>query len=233
VGNNSEGIYGGYTYITASGTIAHSRNVGSVWGSIAVTGLNWVFNPETKAYFITADSVTGSGTFSPKISMDGTYSTAGSSSSGAFGPLKYSADNALAVSQASVATTWSADGTIGFGASQVSIDSKGVLTGNTSSDSLGMCKLSGSVLLSQPGSAKNLYAFTLNAVNSATGSQKACALDTLSPYVGLGAITFRSAGIWVSNGYFRNLSFLVKSGNGATWNMSFQAIRPIVDPKGF
>jgi len=218
VGGN-EGIYEsmfGYTYVGVDGSIARKFTVGSLFGSIAVTGLNWVFNAGTEFLFVTASPTTGSGTFTPKTSMDGTYANGGGSPA-SFGPVSYSTANALAVSQASVAGTWTASDTLGIGIS-LTVDPSGAFTGTTSGVQIGSCTLSGTVALSEPGTAKNMYGLTLNAVNAAASpsASDACKLETTGSYTGPSAIVFLPAGIYTSNGYFRYLSFLARTSTGAT-----------------
>ncbi len=218
VGNDSEGVYVtllGLAYVGADGTIARQFNVGSLWGSINVTGLNWTFNPDTTFYFVDASPVTGSGTFSPKASMDGTYAY-GSNGSSAFGPLRYAVENALAVSQDSVVGKWAnADTSFGIGIS-IEVDAKGAFTGTTSGVQVGSCSISGTVAQAQPGTSKNMYGVTMKAVNTGTDTKTACQLKTMLPYTGPAVISLAPAGNFDSNGYLRGISFLVKSGAGAT-----------------
>lgn len=218
VGNDSEGVYvtlRGLTYVGADGAIARQFNVGSLWGSIKVAGLNWTFNPDTTFYFVDASPVTGSGTFSPKVSMDGTYAY-GSGGSSAFGPLRYAVENALAVSQDSVAGKWANTDT-SFGISvSIEVNAKGAYTGTTTGAQVGNCSISGTVAQAQPGTSKNMYGLTMQAVNVGTDTQTACQLNTTLPYAGPAVISLVSAGNFDSNGYFRGISFLVKSGAGAT-----------------
>jgi hypothetical protein len=198
----------GFAYVGNDGSLARQLVVGSLWGSIAVTGSNWVFNPDTVVDFISAEAVTGSGTFSPKVSMDGTYSVGGGSSR-AFGPLTYSSANALAVNQSSVAGTWVSDASSGIGVS-ITVDATGAFTGSTSGAQIGVCNVSGTLTLAQPGTAKNAFIATLNAVNAATGNQTACQLQTSPSYVGPSAIVFLPAGNFVGNGYFRSIAMTIR-----------------------
>jgi hypothetical protein len=222
VGNGSEGVYEsmfGYTYVSGAGDIARQMVVGTIWGSVSITGTNWLFNPETRQYFIGASPVTGSGTFSSRLSMDGSYAVSGGSTT-PWGPLAYSSANALAVAQGSVAGTWANTDTGGIGMS-ITVDAAGVFTGRTSGSRIGVCTVTGSVLLSQPGTAKNLYTLTLQAVNAAATGEPACALDSV-PYAGSSAIVFSPAGNFASNGYFRSLSLLIRSANGATLSLGMR-----------
>jgi len=75
-GNDSEGIYGSllnFGFVGADGTVAAKLVVGTLWGSIKVTGRDWSFNPDTQYYYMNVSPVTGSGTFVPKKTMSGTY----------------------------------------------------------------------------------------------------------------------------------------------------------------
>ncbi|WP_218509628.1 hypothetical protein [Variovorax sp. dw_308] len=213
VGVNGEGIYEdmwGFTLVGAQGSLVRRGLLDWTWGSISVTGgSNWVFNGDTRSLgFIDEPVIKGSGTFSAKASMDGSYARDGRSSQ-AWGPLKYSNANALAVSQQSVAGKW------GVSESNVTvsikIDEKGVLTGTTGGSEFGTCKLWGTLLQSEPKTAKNMYDLTLNTANAATGTQKACELDTAGDYAGPSAIYLTGAGDYVGNGYFRSLVMIAKS----------------------
>lgn len=219
VGNDSEGIYAagvrGLAFVGADGSIARSFTVGTLWGSLKLTGLDWSFNPDTEFSFLSVSQATGSGTFAPKKTMNGTYAY-GTRDPADFGPLTYTIENALAVSQASVVGTWSNnDSSLGV---TVRVDDKGVFTGTTSGAEVGQCTLSGTVALAQPGSAKNMYELKLKAVNAAMASKDDCELTlaTAGSYVGPAAIGLVPAGVFESNGYFRSLMFLIRSNTGAT-----------------
>lgn len=198
--------------IGADAKFSRPRAVGLFVGSLVVNGANWTFGSDTSAYAITKQPVTGSGTFSAKTSMDGTYSVAGSSSS-AWGPLDYNAANALAVSQASVSGRWATTST-GFNLS-IDVGSTGAFTGATSGNQIGACNITGQVRLATPGSAKNFYVVTLRSTNAASGSEPACKLAAAATYTGPAAIVFRPAGTWTTNGYFRQLTWVVSTADGA------------------
>lgn len=222
VGNGSEGIYEdmfGYSYLSGTGVLARQMIAGTIWGSVSVTGANWVFNSDARQYFIDASLVTGSGTFSSKVSMNGSYAINGGGTI-PWGPLAYSNANALAVTQGSVAGTWANTGSAGVGMS-ITVDATGAFTGRTSGSRIGVCTVSGWVLLSQAGTAKNLYTVALSAVNAAATGETACELDPI-PYVGQSAIVFSPAGNYVSNGYFRSLSMLMRDANGATFSTTLR-----------
>lgn len=218
VGNDSEGIYVSLldlTLVGADGSIASKDHIGTMWGSIKVTGLDWSFNPETAYYFIDASPVTGSGTFTPKKTMNGNFSH-GNRESSAFGPRNYATENALAVSQDSVTGKWgNPDSNYGVGIS-IEVDATGAFTGTTAGVQVGNCAISGILAQAQPGTSKNMYGFKLNAVDGSTDGKNACKLKTDHSYLGPAAIVLVPAGSYDSNGYFRSIFFLVKTANGAT-----------------
>lgn len=218
VGNDSEGIYGSLvslTFVGADGSIATKFNVGTLWGSIKVAALDWSFNPDTLHYFVAASPVTGSGTFEAKKSMTGSY-VYGTRESMSLGPLGYAAENALAVSQDSVVGKWAnTDTSFGIAVS-IEVDAKGAFKGVTSGVQIGTCAISGTIAQAQAGTAKNMYGFSMTAVNAAAEKKDDCQLLTDLPYAGPAAIGLMPAGVYDSNGYFRSIMFLVKAGNGAT-----------------
>lgn len=214
VGSATEGIYEsrtGYTFISPKGDLARKDLVGWTWGSIAVSGNDWSFNPDTRSYFIGATPVTGSGTFTSKTSMDGTYSENGGASS-AWGPLKYSQSNALAITPNSLQGKWSVSDLPRNGM-WVEFDSNGVVSGATSGSQFGVCRLSGAAVQVEPGTAKNMFTLTMTAINAASSSEKSCALDTSLPYEGFAGVVLTPAGNYVQNGYFRTFAFHVKTPN--------------------
>jgi hypothetical protein len=144
--------------------------------------------------------------------MDGTYSK-NDGAPAAWGPLTYSLSNALAITPADLQGTWSASGTY---AMSFAVDANGGFSGVTSGSELGVCQLSGSLIQVTPGSAKNMFTLTMTAANAATGSDKACMLNTASSYAGLAAIVLTPAGIYQQNGYFRTIAFNAMTGNGAS-----------------
>ncbi|MDN8617324.1 hypothetical protein [Variovorax ginsengisoli] len=228
VGSASEGIYEslyGITFVGPTGQLVRRDLLNWVWGSIAVNGSNWSFNSDTRAIRSTSadQTVTGSGTFTPKKAMNGTYSLDGRPATD-WGPLTYSLANALAVTQESLAGKWATANSSTFNMS-IEVDATGSFTGTTSGSTIGVCSISGSAVQTQPGTAKNSYAMTLSAINAASSSQTACALDTTLPYTGPAGIVLTSAGIFVGNGYFRTLTFHAKSPNGALITSYLQKAR--------
>lgn len=218
VGNDSEGIYGSLLdlgFVGADGSVAAKFVVGTLWGSIKVSGLDWSFNPDTLYYFIDASPVTGSGTFVSKKSISGTYAY-GSREPSKFGPLGYAAENALAVSQDSVVGKWAnTDTTFGISVT-IEVDDRGAFTGKTVGLQIGTCSISGTIAQAQPGTSKNMYGLAMSAVNAATDAKDACKLRTDLPYKGPAAIGLVPAGNFDSNGFFRNIMFLIRTSDGAT-----------------
>ena len=217
-GNDSEGIYLSLldlALVGADGSIASRDAIGTLWGSIKVTGLDWSFNPDTEYYFIDASPVTGSGTFSPKKSMSGTY-TYGTHGPSTFGPMYYAAENALAVTQDSVVGQWAnTDSNFGVGVS-IDVDATGAFTGTTAGVQVGNCRISGTLAQAQPGTSKNMYGLRFTAVNASDDSKGACKLVTSLPYSGPAAILLMPAGTFDSNGYFRSVVFMARTATGAT-----------------
>ncbi|WP_431276017.1 hypothetical protein ACQ858_06995 [Variovorax ureilyticus] len=214
VGSGTDGIFesrAGYTFISPKGYFARKDLVDWIWGSITVSGDNWSFNPDTRSYFISATPVTGSGTFTSKTSMDGTYSKDGGASS-AWGPLKYSQSNALAITPKSLQGKWSVSD-LPRNDMWLEFDSNGVFSGASSGSQFGVCKLTGAATQVEPGTAKNMFYLEMTAINAATASEKACTLDTSLPYTGLAGVVLTPAGNYVQNGYFRTFAFHVKTPN--------------------
>ena len=209
----------GYTFVQKSGEIARQNLVGTIWGSISVSGLNWVMDAGTREYFIDSKVVTGSGTFSPGVSMDGTYASGGGSSS-AWGPLTFSSANRLAVTSQSVVGKWSSVKKDDVGMT-VDIDTAGNFKGKTSGATSGVCALTGDIHLTQPTTSKNLYTIRFGAVNAATGDEVACKLSTKN-YEGPAAIVQSAAGDFVSNGYFRALTMVTRTDTAATLSVTLR-----------
>lgn len=213
VGEIAEGIYEsdidrrfgtGYTFIGPDGTIALPLgDTDAIFGSVAVTGANWTFSPNTRQAYASGfgpASVKGSGTFSPKLSMQGKWG--GATESVEHGPLAYSPANALAVSQSSVAGTWTSN-SINYAAS-ITVDRNGAFRGTTDGRYTARCDISGSIEQFQPGTAKNMFKVSLWAPYSPY-----CILA--SSYTGLGGIALVADGSYT----IRRLRLLV--GNGRFW----------------
>jgi hypothetical protein len=213
VGEIGEGIYEGnigslfrtgYNFIGSDGTIAfRSSDFDAVFGSITTTGVNWTFDTSTRAAYASGFGpmpVKGSGTFSPKSSMQGKWTW--STELIELGPLTYSPANALAVSQASVAGTWIGDD-IYYGAS-ITVDEKGEFQGTTTGRYTAQCDISGTIKQAQPGTAKNMFKVSLS-----TPYSPYCNL--VSAYTGLGGVAHFADGSYK----VRRLRLLV--GNGRFW----------------
>ncbi|MBS0453006.1 MAG: hypothetical protein JSS14_17055 [Proteobacteria bacterium] len=83
--------------------------------------------------------------------------------------LKYDAANALAVTQESMAGTWSTTAVDGLEMS-IELDGKGTLTGRTTGFSIGKCSLSGTVVQTEPGTSRNLFNIDFTVINAASGN---------------------------------------------------------------
>lgn len=217
VGSDFEGIYEstfGYTFIGATGQLARKDILDWTWGSIEVTGLTWAFKSPTLSLSDKSEikTVIGAGTFSPKKSMDGSFTVDGGASR-PWGPLKYSAANALAVGQDNLKGKWSTESLTGIGMS-IEIDAHGFFTGTTSGTSVGVCNLTGAIAQQEPGTAKNMFYLRIEAINGASGTQKACVLDTELPYYGPAGIVLSAAGSFPQNGYWRNVAWHAITLNG-------------------
>lgn len=224
VGNDSEGIYASSTslaFVGADGSVATRFVVGALWGSLKVMGLDWSFKPDTLHYFVNESLVTGSGRFDAKKSMSGRYAY-GVRGETDFGPLGYTVENALAVSQDSVVGKWANTDTGSGIAVSIEVDAKGAFKGTTSGVQVGTCAISGTIAQTQAGTAKNMYGLSMAAVDAATEAKDACLLRTDLPYVGPAAIGLVPAGFFDNNGYFRSIIFLVKSGKGAMLSTSLR-----------
>ena len=152
--------------------------------------------------------MTGAGTFVARKSMDG-QSSAGGGSAQQWGPLTYSAENALAVDQGSIAGRWRLEDA-SKNVFAIEVDPAGAFTGATSGTTFGECRVTGKITHTAPQAAKNAYSVEFNAANAVEGSPN-CKLDTATAYGGLGAIVLYPAGTFVGNGYFRAFAFHAKS----------------------
>ena len=92
----------------------------------------------------------------------------------------YSIANARAADVASLQGRWSAEGIT------LNVAGDGVVTGTTTGDPRGYCSMSGKLTQTTPGSRKNLFVIELVLSNTATGTQKACTLESASR--GMGAV---------------------------------------------
>lgn len=218
-GNDSQGIYENarsYTFVTSAGRLMFKDTFRWVFGSVKVDGLNWSFVDPTMSLdsFGKLEAVKGSGSFDAKKEMKGEYTAGSSTLASTWGPLKYSAANALAVSQQDMAGKWSVDSGDGLGMS-IDIDASGTVTGTTAGREIGVCSLSGTLLQTEPLSLRNMFNLRVKAANAATGTEKACALDEVESYDGLAGVIFVPASVFESDGHFRTLAFHAGTPTGA------------------
>ncbi len=137
-------------------------------------------------------SLSGSGTFVPKTTLDGSY-TAGAATAKTFGPWSYQVANSLAVDSALLTGAWG--GYMSQIVGSITVASDRSFTGSTAPASpLGACALSGSFLPREPGTSKNNLAVTLKATNSATSGQTSCAMLPVQEGVGFVEVTQDTTG---------------------------------------
>lgn len=161
--------------------------------NLTVNGTTWSLNSginfNARTGFTTRiDS--GSGAYSAKQTLSGTMSQGGTASNFTW---TYNAENALSVTQDSVVGTWAttnASFTIG--------------TGGTVSGTLSGCNMSGTLLLSTPGSNQNMYDMTL-AASASTG----CKVPAGVPLSGSAAIMF--VPISGTNGFKRSILYVLRA----------------------
>ncbi|WP_232429972.1 hypothetical protein [Burkholderia ubonensis] len=161
--------------------------------NLTVNGTTWSLNSginfNARTGFTTRiDS--GSGSYIAKQTLSGTMSQGGTASNFTW---TYNAANALSVTQDSVAGTWAttnASFTIG--------------SGGTVSGTLAGCNMSGTLLLSTPGSNQNMYDMTL-AASASTG----CKVPAGIPLSGSAAIMF--VPISGTNGFKRSILYVLRA----------------------
>ncbi|WP_250453168.1 hypothetical protein [Caballeronia sp. ATUFL_M2_KS44] len=146
----------------------------------------WAFSQFAFAYPTTS----GSGTYSAQKTFAGSYVSNGTTTNLSW---NYDAANALAVTQESVAGTWSQSST------SMTIASDGSFTGT-----LSRCNVSGTMLLAAPGTNHNMYTVTMSA---APGTS--CSMPAGMTFTGNAAILF--VPINGSNGYQRTILYNVKN----------------------
>ncbi|WP_244114098.1 hypothetical protein [Burkholderia contaminans] len=161
--------------------------------TLTVNGATWSLAPGinfagTSGIVTKIDS--GSGAYSPQQTLSGTISRNGTASNFTW---TYNAANALAVTQDSVVGTWATTN------ASFAIASGGTLTGTLSG-----CNLSGSLLLSTPGSNQNMYDMTVTA-SASTG----CKLPAGVPLSGSAAIMF--VPITGTNGFKRSILYVLRA----------------------
>lgn len=218
-GNGRQGIYvdfDGVTFISNGGALMYRDSTQWVFGAIQGIGADWSFHPSTISKSIIGtglDLVTGSGSFEARKSMAGQYSVGGRTAK-RWGRLNYALENALAVTQDSMAGEWSSTSDTGFGMS-IKIDSTGKVTGTTAGDKFGVCSLTGTVVQSEPSTSRNLFSVKLNAMNAATGTSKACELEQIGEYSGLGAVILIPVSMFPEEGARRAFHFHAFANTGA------------------
>ncbi|KVT96172.1 hypothetical protein WK60_09200 [Burkholderia ubonensis] len=161
--------------------------------TLTVNGNTWSLGSgisfdDTTGFTTKIDS--GSAAYAPKQTLSGTISRGGTASNFTW---TYNAENALSVTQASVVGTWA-----------TSNASFAVGTDGTVSGTLSGCNLSGTLMLSTPGSNQNMFDMTLSASPS-TG----CKLPAGVSLSGNAAIMF--VPIRGTNGFQRSLLYAVRA----------------------
>ena len=139
-------------------------------------------------------ATSGSGTFTANQTLTGSYLANNSTVNLS---LNYDPANALAVSQSSVAGTWTQ------GVTTMTVDNAGGFTGSF----LG-CGVAGTLALTTAGSNKNLYTMTLS------GTTSSCTLRSGVTYTGNAAITFLPAS-GSTTLYQRTIVYLVKAADNS------------------
>ncbi|PFH08107.1 hypothetical protein BCF11_0459 [Collimonas sp. PA-H2] len=205
-GNGVEGIWKNTSSFFAAISFIDSQNNLSainvnasavpkhLFGVISTTSSGWslISGLETSDFFFNP-TTSGSGTYVAKQSFAGSYMT--SSANPTNFSWVYDPANALAVTQNSVAGTWSQS------RDSLVIASDGTFTGTFIS-----CNVSGTLSLASPGTSKNLYQMTLTA---AAGNTSACQIPVGLRFTGNTGITF--VPLIGNNGFLRSIPFLLKS----------------------
>lgn len=221
-GNGIEGLYvspSDIVFVSAAGDIAAKFAAGTLWGSISVQGSKWSFDAGTRHHFVEVQPVTGAGAFVPRRSMSGSHAQAGRAPE-PFGPYRYAHENALAVSQAGVAGTWTnPPARYGMGLS-IEVDARGAFTGRTAGAEIGRCQVLGTIEQLQPGSAKNMFRFELVATAIAGSEKERCQLPVGEVYGGPAAIVLSAAHGGEGSGLVRNILFLVRTAAGDTLSIA-------------
>lgn len=172
---NSVGwTYGGEPGGNFDGTMSYSASNGS-----------WQFDSGvTSAYAAQWSPLTGQGTFTPKSTISGTYSTDSTGAQSTFGPWFYDVPtNSLALSQDMLQGTW------GFSENNIvmsiEVGPDGSFTGSSpASSTLGACAFTGTVQLREPGTKKNSLKFAMTSANTAQSGERACIHGTYPDGVG-------------------------------------------------
>lgn len=188
-GNGTEGIWiSGLTVgLIAPDGLFFIQQMGFLGGNMTASNGTWQFSNNAEYVISTAatTTVTGSGSYIANRTLNGTYRLASSTTDSVLSLNGYANGNALAVTQASTAGTWTTSNAI-----SLTIDNNGTLTGSTTGATYGTCSLTGGLKLYTQNSSKNLYATSLTATNSATGTDTACKLPAGQTFTGLAGITY-------------------------------------------
>lgn len=213
VGNGSEGIwseFGGATFVDTTGRFVRAERIGVVNGGFQFSGSNWSFAPDTIFEYLVPKNVTGSGTITLGSKLDGSYLKDGSDTPTTV-RATYDAANALAVDQASIQGSWKQDGF------EMSVDEQGNVNGTYTSGTR-ICALTGTAVLAEAGSRKNLYRLNMTATVSTQPASTGCNMSVGIPHLGYAAIRFMpsdgSLVITSSTLYSRTLAMVASSGNG-------------------
>ncbi|MGX6999342.1 hypothetical protein [Caballeronia sp. KNU42] len=206
-GNGFEGIWtqqSSTSRLTAivdpSNNISYASGLFSVvtsmfFGTATTAAPNWTLtNGFQTLGNVRYPATSGSGTFTANQTLTGSFLANNSTVNLS---LNYDPANALAVSQSSVAGTWTQ------GVTTMTVDTAGGFTGSF----LG-CGVAGTLALATAGSSKNLYTMTVS------GTTSSCTLRSGVTYTGSAAITF----LPVSGSttlYQRTIVYLVKAADNS------------------
>lgn len=166
------------------------------FGVLAPSSTNWTLTSGdefiSNIYYPTTS---GSGTFANNQTFSGSYTTSNGTVNLSW---TYDPANALAVTQSSVAGTWTESN------ASLTIASDGTLTGTLSS-----CPVTGTLLLTAPSSNKNMFSL------SVTGTNASCQLKLGTTYSGNAAITFLP--ISGSTLYTRSILYAIRAADNSTF----------------
>jgi hypothetical protein len=203
--STSSGIDKTVGFVDPQNNISYLSTVGGIgsgelFGVASATSSTWTLTsgvqysyPLGSRNYYTVSS--GSGTYTANQAFSGSYVENGTTQAIAW---TYDPANALAVTQADVAGTWTESGT------SLTIGSDGTLSGTLSN-----CAVTGTLMLTTAGSNQNLY--TMNVTSGTSGGSCAAAGVTLS---GNAAIVFLP--ISGSNLYQRSILFVIHSADNSS-----------------
>ncbi|WP_334188205.1 DUF4214 domain-containing protein [Noviherbaspirillum sp.] len=177
-------------------------------GGWTLSGSDWSFTSASR-YYVTSGSVPfamglgGSGTVTPRERINGVYGAVISAGSTPDKPITqlYSNANALAVTQADMAGTWSTSG------KSIVVGADGTMTGRFTGAGFGDCMLQGTLTQAAPGTSKNLFVMS---VSPSAGPQGACNLDPGWTYTGYAAITLTNVSSAPRPYFKRSVTFAVE-----------------------